>query len=416
MDVFQKQLDRSLSTVPQRFLANLIAKKLRTQGIKVRKSVPDKIAEHVLAGNGKPFKYGAGSPSRNITLTLTESDVSELGTALEKFLDTGIEKFIPDLAGRLAKDLVKHLRSRWEEEHALQATEVFLFRERPEERWGEALNGLRILLTCVREWGGSAYARRQSAGHAKALWHEILLRLHVRACQVTDEIICLLENGFADGAMARWRTLHELAVVATVIHQHGEEIAERYHAHQAVESKRAMRKYASCYALLGQRPLSSREVSRIDKAYNAAISKYGKDFDSDYGWAIYHLKKRKVTFADLAQEAGRADMRSYYQMGNDNVHAGIKSLFVRLGLVDNYKRLLAGRSNTGLADPGQNTAHTLMQISVLVCLSEPVLDDIVAAETIRLLRDDVVRSFFRAHQRLRRDDKRSKRSGEKATA
>ena len=53
----------------------------------------------------------------------------------------------------------------------------------------------------------------------------LLIRL-VRACQVTDEIICLLENGFADGAMARWRTLHEIAVVAVVISQHGENLCD----------------------------------------------------------------------------------------------------------------------------------------------------------------------------------------------
>jgi hypothetical protein len=67
---------------------------------------------------------------------------------------------------------------------------------------------------------------------------EILIRLLVRAWQVTDEILCLLENGFADGAMARWRTLHEIHVVAAVLMRHGESITERYLAHQAVESKR----------------------------------------------------------------------------------------------------------------------------------------------------------------------------------
>ena len=56
---------------------------------------------------------------------------------------------------------------------------------------------------------------------------------------MADEIICLLENGFADGAMARWRTLHEIAIVAIVLSKHGEDIAQGYLDHQAVESKRA---------------------------------------------------------------------------------------------------------------------------------------------------------------------------------
>jgi hypothetical protein len=89
-------------------------------------------------------------------------------------------------------------------------------------------------------------------------------------------------------------------------------------------------------------------------------------------------------------------------MGNDNIHAGIKSMYVRLGLMD-YDGLLAGRSNVGLTDPGQNAAHTLTQLSVLVCLSEPIMDDLVAGGMMRMLRKEIPKSFNRADRRLRRD-------------
>jgi hypothetical protein len=55
-----------------------------------------------------------------------------------------------------------------------------------------------------------------------------------------------------------------------------------------------------------------------------------------------------------------------------------------LGLVGNYDGLLAGRSNGGLMEPGQNAAHTLTQLSIVVCLSEPNLDDLVVAEMMRI--------------------------------
>jgi hypothetical protein len=231
---------------------------------------------------------------------------------------------------------------------------------------------------------------------------------------VTDEILCLLENGFADGGMARWRTLHEIGVVAAVIAQYGEDIAQRYLAHQAVESKGAMNKYLSCCAPLGYKPLPAREVNKITKAYDAAIAQYGEAFKSDYGWAAEHLKKNHPTFADLEAEAGRAEMRSHYQMGNDNVHTGVKSMYIRLGLLDKYDGLLAGRSNGGLMEPGQNTAHTLTQMSVLACLSDANLDDLVIANMIQTLRDEIPRSFYGADQRLRKDDK-NYRANENAT-
>ena len=405
MDVLQKSLDRALTTLPELFLERSIARKLQDQGIKAPKSLSHKIARHILSGKTQSLRHKVSSKHPDITLTFNEADANATTRDIQDFLKTGLPKLLPQLASRISKGVLGSLKSRWAEEHALQNADLAGFRERLEERWAKPLNQLRMLLTIAREWGGAVYARQNSTkGRNKVLKH-ILLRLHVRGCQVMDEIICLLENGFADGAMARWRTLHELAVVADVISQHGNSIAQRYLAHQAVESKRAMNKYMSCCALLGFRPLSDREVKKITKAHEAAVAKYGKDFDSDYGWATHHLKKKRVTFADLEAEAGRADMRSYYQMANDNVHAGVKSLFIRLGLLEDYEGLLAGRSNSGLTDPGQNAAHTLTQLSVLVCLSAPIFDDLVTAQLMRLLRNEIPKSFSRAHLRLRKDDK-----------
>lgn len=150
---------------------------------------------------------------------------------------------------------------------------------------------------------------------------------------------------------------------------------------------------------------SARAQQKIEKAYNAAIARYGKTFKSDYGWAAFHLKIDRPTFTDLEKVAGRAEMRSHYQMGNDNIHAGIKSMYVRLGLL-NCDGLLAGRSNAGLMEPGQNTAHTLTQLSAIVGLSEPNMDDLVTVDMMRMLRDDVPKSLYKADRQLRRDDKR----------
>ena len=67
-------------------------------------------------------------------------------------------------------------------------------------------------------------------------------------------------------------------------------------------------------------------MKKITKAYDEVVARYGDNFDSDYGSATHHLKKKSATFADLETDAGRAEMRAYYQMGNDNIHAGVKSM------------------------------------------------------------------------------------------
>ncbi len=60
-----------------------------------------------------------------------------------------------------------------------------------------------------------------------------------------------------------------------------------------------------------------------------------------------------------------------------------------------YDGLLSGRSNLGLMEPGQNAAHTLTQLSAIVCLSEPKMDDLVAGDMMRMLRDEVPKSFIK---------------------
>ncbi|CEG28734.1 DUF5677 domain-containing protein [Bacillus sp. B-jedd] len=52
--------------------------------------------------------------------------------------------------------------------------------------------------------------------------------LMIKYFDVFDEIICLIENGFPDGAMQRWRTLLEYTVIALFILEQGEEVAKAY--------------------------------------------------------------------------------------------------------------------------------------------------------------------------------------------
>ena len=407
MEILQQALDRELANVPVLYLQNLISRKLREQGIKNNKELSAKIAKHILSGDRRPFRNGTGSSRKTVNLSIDDAEIDEIIRQLHHFFDNQLDELLPALARRVAKSVLKHLKSRWPDEEKFQNADFVEFRRGLEERWSVPLGQLRMLLTMSREWCQWTLDRENSLGNKrKKKWlKEILVRLLVRGCQVTDEIICLLQNGFADGAMARWRTLHEITVVAAVISQHGESIAERYIAHQAVESKRAMDKYLGCCAQLGYKPLSAREQEKIQLAFDKAISQYGKSFKSDYGWAAAHLKKDRPTFADLEKEAGRSEMRSHYQMSNDNVHAGVKSMYVRLGLIDGYTDFLSGRSNAGLVEPGQNAAHTLTQLSALVCLSDPNFDDIAASEMMRMLRDEIPRSFYRADKQLLRDHK-----------
>lgn len=405
MNTLQQALDEVTANLPALYLQKLIDRKLKELGIEPPRGFSAKMAVHFMAGHPEPFTFDSRNLPKNLRLTFTKADTDEIEREIRDFCQTKLPTILPGVAQKSARSVLKTLRERWPVEHALQEKDLNEFRDRLHERWGSAIGQLRMVLTMSREWCQEALKREEARKpHKPEKMRKLLIRLSVRACQVTDEIVCLLENGFADGAMARWRTLHEIAVVTAVISQHGEDIAERYLAHQFVESKRAMDKYLACYKQLGYKPLPLREQKKTQRNYDKVLARYGKEFTTDYGWAAFHLKNNRPTFAALEAAAGRADMRAHYQMGNDNIHAGIKSIYVRLGLLD-YQLFLAGRSNAGLTEPGQNAVITLTRLAVLVCMSEPNFDDLVAGSMMVTLGQEIPRLFASADRRLRRDEK-----------
>src|SRR5664279_4569741 len=238
-EILQQALNDAVANLPALFLEHRISKKLKEQGVKAPKGLSRQIAEHVLSGSAEPFVSPRAARGKQVNLTINDSDLEEVIQGLQRFYKEQLPALLPSIAGKISKNVLRDLKARWPNENSLQEADTLEFRGRMEGRWGKPLGQLRMLLTMSREWCQNISVRESHRRkHKNKRSRKLLIRLLVRACQVTDEILCLLENGFADGAMARWRTLHEIAVVAAVIRQHGDDIAERYLAHHAVESKR----------------------------------------------------------------------------------------------------------------------------------------------------------------------------------
>lgn len=69
--------------------------------------------------------------------------------------------------------------------------------------------------------------------------------LHGRACQIYQEILCLLKNGFPDAAFARWRTMYEVCCIAEFIKNNGENVAKAYYYDNS--QKNLWAKEADCF-------------------------------------------------------------------------------------------------------------------------------------------------------------------------
>ena len=225
MDVLQESLNQTLAKLPALLLEKVIARKLKEQGI-AGKGLSRKLADHVLSGKREPLNFRTSKHTGTVTLDFNQTDADEITQAADKFCEIQLPKLLVNIAAKTSKKILKDLKSRWATENSLQNKDISEFRKRLEERWDGPLGQLRMLLTVAREWFEGRHKREISQpAHVDKEFREIIARLLARACQVTDEIICLAENGFADGAMARWRTLHEIALVSAVISQHGNSIA-----------------------------------------------------------------------------------------------------------------------------------------------------------------------------------------------
>ena len=218
---------------------------------------------------------------------------------------------------------------------------------------------------------------------------EILSRSHARSCQVALEILVLLKNGFADGAHARWRTLHEIAVETNIISKNDDELAIRYLSFDAIQNYKSAKSYQEHAEELHYQPLSSDEIQELENAYRELIEVYGKDFTNDNGWAIPLVNKSRPSFFDLERKAEFDHIRPFYKLACLNVHGGPRGLLFRLGLNEDQDILLAGPSTNGLGDPIQNTAYSLLQVTASFLTFEPNLDYLTALIVLNKIEQDI---------------------------
>jgi hypothetical protein len=217
---------------------------------------------------------------------------------------------------------------------------------------------------------------RPQAAKENDLVFEVLTRLHARACLTASEVKVLLKSGHASGALARQRTLHELAVVAYFICEHGNEVAERYLLHEVVEFKKAA------------------------EQYDALCKRFGEAFKTTYGWAAQALNKTQPTIEDFERAVQLDHMRPNYRMASHGIHPNPKGIAFHLGNIGSKKVMLAGPSHAGLADPGHATLISLLQCTSVLLGTKPDIETSMVLQVLNRLVDEAGQAFLEAHNLL----------------
>lgn len=221
-----------IGSAPKLYLIKRIEKLIVEKVPKAPRPFVREYAKHIVTTPAEPFewtdyhKYAA-----DIELTLSADEIIPLIEEAEKFVKNELPVILPKIVKSSAKIILRSLKADWSAQRAHDEARMMQFRDNLLLRWQDAFDTLRMIYTISLDVGGDIVkSRRRSRSKKNRVLNDTLIRLHARACQVTFEVITLMENGLADGAMARWRTLHEIVIVAELLAKHGEQLAVRYRA------------------------------------------------------------------------------------------------------------------------------------------------------------------------------------------
>lgn len=403
----QESLDAAIADLPNQMLRQLVKKKLKEQGVKIKSKFVDAVIDKLMAGDedfvdiDDDWIKGDAPKSEKITLVFGEDDIDFLNKGQEKF-SKQIPEFVNELVRWGAKKYAKLLRADFNEKRQFNLAEMASFHARLEYQWREGLRPLEIMLYIALEYGRQRHQKMEEETEGlMSSKDRALIALHIRGGQVIAEVLALLKAGFADGAMGRWRTLFEIVVVATVLSDENEDTAQKYLDHSVVEAKKTADRIVEYADENADLPFSDEEFQELSKKYDNFITKYGKEFKGDYGWAAECIGNRNPKFSQLIDLAEKSGNQTIYKVASCNVHANSRALFFRHTNFAQHAGAISGASNVGLQEPGAHTAYSLVQLAALLMpTDEPKLDDLIQLHALMRLRDSAELGFMNAAKEL----------------
>lgn len=410
-EVLQKELEKRAREQTVQLATDLLVRKAAKRGLRITLSQKARFRRWMNTGcEGEFLLRFADQPKKaQREITVTARDMRRLGGRVGALLKEDVEK----ATSAAIKTAVPQLKNRFEKNwsaHSRHLARVFNgFEKRLHSRYKSGFDALSMHLTIAREVGGEVNdeARAAKKRGSQRVFVDVLTRLHARACQIAEEVVVLLRAGFADGAMARWRSLHEVSVVMQFIAERGARMAVRYSDHEAMESLKAARGYNLMAERLGHEPCTPAELDEIEAQATALLAKYEENYKEDYGWAGVDLKKKRPNFADIEKAIGLDHFRPYYKLASHNVHANPKGIFYRLGVLGDCSVLPAGASNVGFTDPAQNTAISIGRATAVVAQLVPhSLDRACVIAVLNELNGEIADKFWTAEQSIAEDESR----------
>lgn len=271
---------------------------------------------------------------------------------------------LEDMHRRAAEELTSDMIADPRRVLSAQAGQRAAFEARLEARWGRGLDLADLMIHEALESGMWAHGlAAPAAATNEDHMFEALVRLHGKAVMTAGEVMVLLRSGYSSGALARWRTLHEVWVVSLLLLSGDDELSRRYLHHDVVETLKAQEEYEETWEDLGQDPPDWTDTERAEIRAELA-AEFGPVFLRDYGWAAPLFNNTAPKYKQLQERVELDHWRGYYRMASHGTHANPKGISWNIQSLTTVEMIWAGPSNAGLVDPAQCTLIALASITV----------------------------------------------------
>lgn len=271
------------------------------------------------------------------------------------------------------------------------------------KRWQAALDILEAEWAVAQEANAHFFAdEHNEAADGNDYLFDALINIHARALLVAREAICLLEGGFPDGAMSRWRTLHELNVISHYLLLHDKDVAHRYLKSayfQALKHAKQNQDYGQDPSLMIEADL----IRNLEIKCAELKTIFGMDLSDDYAWAAPELEKKRPNLFDLEKATERTFWRPRFRWASNHIHGSHHNSRGLLGMAEAPAAvaMLVGPSNGGMIDPMQMIAHSLADVSEALLSSKPDLIRKVAISVIWMFANEVGSTALQCQESFR---------------
>jgi len=267
--------------------------------------------------------------------------------------------------------------------------------------WGHALDLYELLINTTIEITTNFNVSKLENFDDNFNLYDALGRLLGRGCLISNEILVLLKNGFADGANARCRTLYETMVISTFLADKklgGEDVSKSYLDYSIVNEKKEANLFNQFVAVLDEQKIDKSELLELNEDVEYLKKEYGDNLEkSDYNWAytIKNTEKHNISFTDLVKNVDFPQKRLFYKSASNQIHTSSSSLYNHIALPNEQTgQILLGASSYGIASPCFIASGFLNIISLNLLFQEmQTIEQQIQMSLLFKIREDLLDTF-----------------------